>query len=54
MSNIRFQRATAAVWEEDDPILQDGEPGFESDTGKLKIGNGEDHWTELDYIGTGL
>jgi hypothetical protein len=31
--------------------LQPGEPGFEIDTGKIKIGNGIDEWLDLKYVG---
>lgn len=51
MAIIRFKRATAADWTLNDPILQEGEPGFESDTNKLKVGDGTSHWSELPYIG---
>jgi hypothetical protein len=30
--------------------LRQGEPGFEYDTGKLKIGDGFTPWTSLPYI----
>lgn len=33
--------------------MKQGEPGFEYDTGKLKIGDGVRHWLELDYINSG-
>lgn len=32
------------------PVLRDGEPGFEIDTGKLKIGDGFLPWLALEYI----
>lgn len=32
------------------PVLQSGEPGVETDTGKLKIGNGVGHWLQLGYL----
>lgn len=31
-------------------LLGPGEPGFEIDTGKLKVGNGIDKWNDLPYI----
>ena len=31
-------------------LLGPGEPGFEIDTGKLKVGNGVDKWNDLPYI----
>jgi hypothetical protein len=51
--NIRFRRDTAANFTSKDPILQEGEPGFETDTGLVKIGDGVTAWTSLDYIGVG-
>ena len=33
------------------PTLAEGEPGFELDTGKLKIGNGTTAWNDLAYFG---
>lgn len=35
---------------DENPVLRVGEPGFETDTGKLKIGDGLTHWRELDYF----
>jgi hypothetical protein len=51
--NITYQlkRGYADRWVEVNPILKQGEPGFEIDTGKLKIGNGIDNWINLPYIG---
>lgn len=47
---FRFKRGTAAGWLASNPILQPGEPGFETDTNKLKIGDGIRTWTALPYI----
>ena len=51
--NIRIQlrNDTAANWTTQDPVLLKGEMGVEFDTGKIKIGNGTDHWTTLKYSG---
>jgi hypothetical protein len=51
--NITYQlkRGNSSRWIELNPILKQGEPGFEIDTGKLKVGNGISTWTELPYIG---
>lgn len=51
ITTFLLKRGTAARWAEVNPILEQGEPGFEIDTGKLKIGDGIRHWLELDYIG---
>jgi outer membrane protein assembly factor BamB len=48
-TRIKFRRDTAANWTEQNPTLALGEPGFEQDTNKLKIGDGETAWTLLDY-----
>lgn len=47
----QFKRGTAQRWIEVNPILEQGEPGFEYDTGKLKIGDGFTPWMALPYIG---
>ena len=46
----QFKRGTAQRWIEVNPILRQGEPGFEYDTGKLKIGDGFTPWASLPYI----
>jgi len=46
---IQLRRDVAANWTSVDPILADGEIGIETDTGKKKIGNGTDEWTQLGY-----
>jgi hypothetical protein len=48
---IQVRRDTAANWTTNNPVLADGEPGFESDTGKLKIGNGTSNYSTLTSIG---
>lgn len=55
MGNTRIQlrRGKAAFWTDANPILRPGEPGFETDTGKIKIGDGKTFWRELEYF-TGL
>jgi hypothetical protein len=46
---IQIRRDTASNWTSVNPILVQGEPGFETDTGKLKIGDGSSVWTSLPY-----
>lgn len=53
-SQIRLRRGTAAQWTSANPTLASGEAGFETDTNQLKIGNGTDNWTTLDYISSDL
>ena len=49
-TTFQVKRGTAARWEELNPILNPGEPGFEMDTFKLKIGDGSTPWKELPYV----
>jgi hypothetical protein len=48
---IQLRRGTAAQWVTADPVLESGEAGFETDTGKFKIGDGATDWVELSYAG---
>lgn len=50
---LAFRRDTAANWTATNPTLAAGEPGFESNTGKFKIGDGATAWNALAYIGGG-
>jgi hypothetical protein len=51
MSNkIQLRRDTSVNWIRVNPILSTGEPGYEIDTGKFKIGNGTESWNQLDYV----
>ena len=47
---IQFRRDTAANWSSVNPILSQGELGYETNTGKFKIGNGGSYWNELSYF----
>jgi hypothetical protein len=47
---IQVRRDTAANWTSTNPTLAAGEMGFETDTGKFKIGNGSTAWTSLLYV----
>jgi hypothetical protein len=46
---VQFRRGTAEHWEEQNPLLSSGEPGFEFDTGRLKVGDGVHRWNDLPY-----
>lgn len=52
-TTFQFKRGDAEKWNELNPILAEGEPGFELDTNKFKIGNGINTWKELPYKGEG-
>ncbi|MEJ0072554.1 MAG: hypothetical protein WDN27_00435 [Candidatus Saccharibacteria bacterium] len=44
---IKWRRDTAANWSTNNPTLAAGEPGFETDTGQYKIGDGTSAWNSL-------
>ena len=51
---MQQRRGTASQWISTNsgsgPILSAGEIGYESDTNKFKIGDGTNHWIDLDYF----
>jgi len=49
-ARIRLRRDTAANWTAANPTLLLGEVGFETDTRKLKLGDGTTPWTSLLYV----
>ena len=50
--NVQMQqrRDTASGWTSADPTLLSGEFGYETDTGKFKIGDGTTAWSSLNYL----
>lgn len=44
---IQYRRGTAAQWASANPVLESGEPGLETDTGVLKIGDGTTAYASL-------
>jgi hypothetical protein len=49
LTDIQLRRGTATEWISVNPILDAGEPGFELDTNKFKIGDGVTPWNLLKY-----
>ena len=49
-TRMQQRRGTAAQWTSANPVLNAGEMGWESDTNKFKIGDGTNHWADLDYF----
>ena len=47
---VRHKRMPASEWARSDFVLYDGELGIESDTGKVKVGNGRDQFSALQYL----
>ena len=52
-TQIQARRGTAATWTSTNPTLAAGETGYETDTGKFKIGNGSTAWASLAYATNG-
>lgn len=50
-TTFQLKRGTSEKWIELNLVLAAGEPGFEIDTGRLKIGNGQTPWINLPYVG---
>lgn len=50
---IRLRRDSTADWDSVNPVLSAGEPGYEEDVGKIKVGDGVTAWLSLDYINKG-
>ena len=48
-TRMQQRRGTAAQWTGANPTLAAGEIGYETDTGKFKIGNGSSTWSALNY-----
>jgi len=48
--SIQLRRDTSANWGTANPVLLKGEPGFETDTGRLKVGDGSTAWNVLAYF----
>lgn len=55
-NNIQIRKGTSPEWNSANSVLASGEPGFETDTLRLKIGNGTTAWSGLNYsniVGSG-
>jgi hypothetical protein len=48
-TEIKLRRDISTNWTSTNPILAQGEPGYETDTGKLKLGDGTTAWASLAY-----
>ncbi len=46
---IQFRRGTSTDWEQINPILRVGEPGYATDLDKFKIGDGINEWNNLKW-----
>lgn len=53
-ARLTLRRGEKAEWNSANTILLEGEPGWESDTLKLKIGDGVTAWNDLNYFNEGI
>lgn len=53
MPKVILWSKQAADWLNDNDIIDHGEPAFEVDTGRVKIGRDSQHWNDLPYVGIG-
>lgn len=51
---IQLRRGTASEWTSANPVLMSGEMGVETDTLKVKLGNGSTAWASLPYFTQGV
>lgn len=47
---VQHKRMSASEWADSSLVLLDGELGVESDTGRIKVGNGHDLYSNLLYL----
>lgn len=47
---VQHKRMPSSDWANSPLVLLDGELGVESDTGKVKVGNGRDRFSNLQYL----
>lgn len=52
-ARIQLKKDTSEAWRINNPVLLDGEAGYESDTNLTKVGDGIHRWLELDYTNSG-
>ena len=52
-ARLQFRKGSTSEWLSNDPVLQEGEPGYDTDIGKLKIGDGQKVWSALPFVEDG-
>ncbi len=50
LDRARADTRTSSSWSSTNPVLVSGEIGIESDTLKMKVGNGHSSWNNLSYL----
>lgn len=47
---LQIRRDIESGWVNSNPVLRSGEFGYETDTNRLKVGDGSTTWTALEYV----
>tara|TARA_R110000796_G_scaffold236214_1_gene355452 strand:+ start:21559 stop:21945 length:387 start_codon:yes stop_codon:yes gene_type:complete len=50
IDRVQIRRDTSDLWEKRNPILFEGEIGYDIDLNKIKIGNGRNSWNSLAFL----
>lgn len=49
-AKILLRRGTSSEWSSANPILDNGELGFDKTIGSIKIGDGSTYWNDLPFL----
>lgn len=49
-TTFKLRRGSSETWSKNNPILAYGEPGYQLDGNRLKIGDGVTPWNQLEYL----
>lgn len=49
-ATMQQRNAPSGTWIDENPVLQKGELGFETNTGRYKLGDGVKSWVDLPYV----
>ncbi len=53
-TQIQIRRDTEANWESENPVLADGEIGYDKTNNRFKVGNGVDAWNDIEFSGSSV
>jgi hypothetical protein len=51
-TRIQMRRGSTSDWNTTDPVLNEGEIGYNTTLGQIKVGDGASSWSELEYLVT--
>ncbi len=53
MFRVVFRRDTEEIWNDINPVLAEGELGYDTTHNQFKVGDGSTEWQDLSYVGAG-